>query len=54
VDLRAVQFSHAGGYAGDIPDFGRCAPLKGLATPNLRPGVHWYLNPDEERNATAS
>jgi hypothetical protein len=37
-------------YAGDIGDFGKYALLKALAGSNLRLGVVWYLNPDEEEN----
>lgn len=37
-------------YAGDIGDFGKYALLKALAGDDLRLGVHWYLNPREERN----
>jgi hypothetical protein len=37
-------------YAGDIGDFGKYALLKALAGEDLRLGVHWYLNADEESN----
>jgi hypothetical protein len=37
-------------YAGDIGDFGKYALLQALVAANLRLGVVWYLNPDEEEN----
>lgn len=38
-------------YVGDIGDFGKYALLKALSTEDLRLGVHWYLNADEEPNS---
>jgi hypothetical protein len=37
-------------YTGDVGDFGKYALLKALAKSDLRLGVIWYLNPDEEDN----
>jgi hypothetical protein len=37
-------------YTGDIGDFGKYAMLKALVGDDLRLGVAWYLNPDEEGN----
>ncbi len=37
-------------YVGDIGDFGKYALLKALAGDELRLGVHWYLNAEEEAN----
>lgn len=37
-------------YTGDVGDFGKYALLKALAGDDLRLGVHWYLNADEESN----
>jgi hypothetical protein len=38
-------------YVGDIGDFGKYAILNALAGDDLRLGVHWYLNANEETNA---
>jgi len=37
-------------YVGDIGDFGKYALLNAFAGDDLRLGVHWYLNTDEEGN----
>jgi hypothetical protein len=37
-------------YVGDIGDFGKYALLSALAGRDLRLGVHWYRNADEEAN----
>jgi hypothetical protein len=37
-------------YVADIGDFGKYALLNALARDDLRLGVHWYLNADEEAN----
>lgn len=37
-------------YVGDIGDFGKYGLLNALAGADLRLGVHWYLNADEEAN----
>ena len=37
-------------YVGDVGDFGKYALLKALAGAELRLGVHWYRNADEEGN----
>jgi len=37
-------------YVGDIGDFGKYALLKALAGDDLRLGMHWYRNADEEAN----
>jgi hypothetical protein len=37
-------------YVGDIGDFAKYALLKALVASDLRLGVVWYLNPDEEEN----
>jgi hypothetical protein len=38
-------------YVGDIGDFGKYALLNALSGNELRLGVHWYLNANEEANA---
>ena len=38
-------------YVGDIGDFGKYALLNALAGHDLRLGVHWYLNADQEDNS---
>lgn len=37
-------------YTGDIGDFGKYALLRALTSNDLRLGINWYLNPDEEGN----
>jgi hypothetical protein len=37
-------------YVGDIGDFGKYALLRALTGDDLRLGVHWYRNADEEAN----
>ncbi|HSR07722.1 MAG TPA: hypothetical protein VLM42_11265 [Bryobacteraceae bacterium] len=37
-------------YVADIGDFGKYALLRALAGNDLRLGVHWYRNADEETN----
>ena len=41
-------------YVGDIGDFGKYALLNALVGDNLRLGIVWYLNTDEEKNNDGS
>ncbi len=38
-------------YVGDVSDFAKFALRNALAGDDLRLGVHWYLNADEEPNS---